>query len=107
MMAEALDKASQELDKTVAACVEQLQSFHSNVEKSLANQLKKLLDQSKTFADSSFEDLSTHREELIDRLLEFERSEIETMISAARDVRQHVSSRAQRAIRFPASSMTR
>ena len=95
MMGEALDKAGQELERTVNACVDQLQSFKDTLEKSILQQLNKLLDQSKSFVDSSFEDMSTHREELADRLLEFERSEIETMVSAARDVRQHVSARAQ------------
>lgn len=97
LMAEALDKASQELDKTVNACLDQLQTFNDTVEKSLASQLNKLLDQSKAFVEGNFEDMSTHREELVDRLLEFERSEIETMVSAARDVRQHVAARAQQA----------
>jgi len=97
MMAEALDKAGQELEKTVNACIDQLHSFNETVEKSIASQLHKLLDQSKNFVESNFEDMSTHREELIDRLLEFERSEIETMVSAARDVRQHVSARSQQA----------
>ena len=95
MMAEALDKAGQELERTVNACVDQLQDFKESLEKSLSQQLNKLLEQSKNFVDGSFEDMSTHREELADRLLEFERSEIETMVSAARDVRQHVSARAQ------------
>jgi uncharacterized protein YukE len=97
MMAEALDKASQELEKTVKACLDQLQSFNENLEKSLATQLQKVVEQSKNFVESNIEDLSTHREELVDRLLEFERSEIETMVSAARDVRQQVSARALQA----------
>ncbi|MGH9552228.1 MAG: hypothetical protein ACRD3W_22775, partial [Terriglobales bacterium] len=93
----ALDKASQELEKTVKACVDQLQSFNESLEKSLNTQLQKLVEQSKNFVDANIEDLSTHREELIDRLMEFERSEIETMVSAARDVRQQVTARAQQA----------
>jgi DNA anti-recombination protein RmuC len=97
MMAEALDKASQDLEKAVNACIDQLQSFNDDVEKSLINQLNKLLDQSKNYIEGNFDDMSTHREELIDRLMEFERSEIETMVSAARDVRQHVAARSQQA----------
>jgi uncharacterized protein YukE len=96
-MSEALDKASQELEKTVKACIDHLQSFNDNLEKSLATQLQKVVEQSKNFVESNLEDLSTHREELVDRLLEFERSEIETMVSAARDVRQQVTARAQQA----------
>lgn len=97
MMSEALDKASQELEKAVKSCIDQLQSFNENLEKSLQNQLQKVVEQSKNFVESNIEDLSTHREELVDRLLEFERSEIETMVSAARDVRQQVTARAQQA----------
>lgn len=97
LMSEALDKASQELEKTVKACIDHLQSFNENLERSLATQLQKVIEQSKNFVEANIEDLSTHREELVDRLLEFERSEIETMVSAARDVRQQVSARAQQA----------
>ncbi|HEY9772777.1 MAG TPA: hypothetical protein V6C81_03090 [Planktothrix sp.] len=97
LMAEALNKASSELDKAVKACIDQLQAYNDNLEKSLQNQLSKLIEQSKNFIESNVEDLGTHREELIDRLLEFERSEIDTMVSAARDVRQQVSARAQQA----------
>src|ERR1700678_294141 len=93
LMAEALNKASSELDKTVKACLDQLQSYNEGLEKSLKTQLSKLIEQSKNFIESNIEDLSTHREELIDRLMEFERSEIETMVSAARDVRQQVTAR--------------
>lgn len=97
MLEETLEKASQELEKTVKACFDSLQSYTDNLEKSLQTQLQKLIEQSKNFVDSNVEDLSTHREELIDRLSEFERSEIETMVSAARDVRQQVTARAQQA----------
>src|ERR1700722_1295772 len=90
LMIEALDKASAELDKTVKACIEQLTNSNDALEKSLRTQLLKVIEQSKTFIDTSADDLTTHREDLLDRLNEFERSEVETMMSAARDVRQQV-----------------
>jgi len=97
LMIEALDKASAELDKTVKACIEQLTNSNKVLEKSLRIQLLKVVEQSKNFIDTSVEDLTTHREELLDRLNEFERSEVETMMSAARDVRQQVAARGQQA----------
>jgi hypothetical protein len=97
MMAEALDKASAELDKTVRACIDQLTTSNDALEKSLSLQLIKVVEQSKNFIDANIEDLTSHREELLDRLTEFERTEIETMMSAAREVRQQVAGRGQQA----------
>jgi hypothetical protein len=97
MMADALDKASTELDKTVRACIDQLTSSNDALEKSLSLQLIKVIEQSKNFIDANIEDLTSHREELLDRLTEFERTEIETMMSAAREVRQQVAGRGQQA----------
>jgi hypothetical protein len=97
LMNEALEKASVELDKTVKACIEQLNTFNQTLAKNLAVQLQKLIEQSQSFVDSNIEDLASHREELIDRLVEFERTEIGTMSSAARDVRQQISERAEAA----------
>jgi hypothetical protein len=97
LMSEALDKSSVELEKAVSACIEQLQTFNEALEKSFASQLQKVIEQSRHFVDSNSEDLSAHREELIDRLSEFERSEIETMVAAGKDVRSQVTARAQQA----------
>jgi len=97
LMAEALDNSMAELDKTVKACIEQLNSFNENLEKSLTNQLQKVTEQASNFVESTTEDLTTRREDLVDRLTEFERTEIETVVSAARDVRQQVAARAQQA----------
>lgn len=97
LMAEALDKASAELDKTVRTCIDQLVLSNEALEKSLSQQLLKVVEQSKNFIDANIEDLTSHREELLDRLTEFERTEIDTMMSAAREVRQQVFSRGQQA----------
>lgn len=97
LMSEALDKSSVELEKAVSACIEQLHTFNEALEKSFASQLQKVIEQSRHFVDSNSEDLSAHREELIDRLSEFERSEIETMVAAGKDVRSQVTARAQQA----------
>lgn len=97
LMAEALDKASAELDKTVRSCIDQLILSNEALEKSLSAQLVKVIEQSKNFIDANVEDLTSHREELLDRLTEFERTEIDTMMSAAREVRQQVAARGQQA----------
>jgi hypothetical protein len=97
MMSDALDKASAELDKTVRACIDHLISSNDALEKSLSQQLMKVVEQSKNFIDVNIEDLTSHKEELLDRLNEFERTEIETMMSAAREVRQQVAGRGHQA----------
>lgn len=97
LMAEAVEKSSLELDKTVQACIEQLYSFNEQLEKSLVAQLQKVSEQSRNFVDGNVEELTAHREELMDRLIEFERAEMETIVSVARDVRQQVTARTQQA----------
>jgi hypothetical protein len=95
LMNEALENASVELDKMVKACIENLTTFNANLEKNLRVQLQKVVEQSQNIIDSHLDDLVTHREELLERLADFERTETITLTSAAREVRQQVIQRAE------------
>jgi hypothetical protein len=97
LMNEALENASVELDKMVKATIENLTTFNSNLEKTLRIQLQKVVEQSQNIIDSHLDDLVTHREELLERLADFERTETITLTSAAREVRQQVIQRAEQA----------
>lgn len=97
LMNEALENASVELDKMVKATIENLTAFNSTLEKTLRVQLQKVVEQSQNIIDSHLDDLVTHREELLERLADFERTETITLTSAAREVRQQVIQRAEQA----------
>lgn len=97
LMIEALDKASNELDRTVKACIEQLTAFNEDLEKQFVVQLQKVLEQSGGMVDTHVEDLGARREEFLEKLAEFERTEMDTVTAAGRDVRQQITARAQQA----------
>lgn len=97
LMIEALDKASQELEQTVRSCLDQVTEFSEALEKQLLTKLQKVVDQSASVLDTQIEELGNRREEFIERLNEFERTEIETVGLAAKEVRQQISARAQQA----------
>jgi chaperonin cofactor prefoldin len=97
LMIEALDKASAELDKTVTSSIEQLNIFNETLEKSFSNRLHKLAEKAVGAVDSSVEDLVIRKEDFAERLADLERAEIETVVLAAREVRQQLSTRAQQA----------
>lgn len=97
MMLEALDRASAELDKSVKSAVEQLTAFNSTLEKALLNRFQKIQERSTSYVEISVEELATHKEELAKKILEFERSEIETIIAAGKEIRHELNTRAQKA----------
>jgi hypothetical protein len=97
LMIEALDKASNELDKTVTSSVEQLNAFNDALEKNFAGRLNKLAEKALTVVDSSVEDLVVRKEDFAERLADLERAEIEAVVLAARDVYQQLTLRARQA----------
>ncbi len=97
LMNEALEKASVDLERMVKATVENLTSFSQTLESSFEVQLQRVVEQSQNIIDSNIDDLVTHREELVEKLADFERSEMITLTSAAREVRQQVIQRAEAA----------
>src|SRR5271155_2256750 len=97
LMNEALEKASVELERMVTVTVENLTAFSQALENSFDGQLQRVVEQSQNIIDSNADDLVTHREELVEKLADFERSEMITLTSAAREVRQQVIQRAESA----------
>ena len=71
---------------------------HSDgLEKALAGRLKKFFEQSGNLLDGHVDDLSNKKEEFIERLMEFERTELETLTATAKEIRQQVNAKAQQA----------
>lgn len=97
LMIEALDKASKELEGTVEACLSQVREHAEGQEKALAGRLKKFFEQSGNLLDGHVDDLSNKKEEFIERLMEFERTELETLTATAKEIRQQVNAKAQQA----------
>lgn len=97
LMNEALEKASVELERMVKATVESLNAFSQSLEESFQAQLQRVVEQSQNIIDSNIDDLVTHREALVEKLADFERSEMITLTSAAREVRQQVIQRSEAA----------
>lgn len=95
LMIEALDKASKELEQTVEGCLTQVRDHSEGLEKSLALRLKKFFDQSGSLLDGQIDDLGSKKEEFLERLQEFERSELETLTTTAKEIRQQVNAKAQ------------
>lgn len=96
LMIEALDKASQELEQTVRSCLDQVAEFSDTLEKQLISRLQKVVDQSGVL-DNQIDEMSNRKEEFIERLNEFERTEVETVSQAAKEVRQQITAKAQQA----------
>jgi len=95
LMIEALEKASIQLDQTVKASVEQLNAFNDGLQRNFSSQLSKLAERSAGSVDSSIEDIVIRKEDYGERLSELERTEMETVIAAARDFRQQIAIRSQ------------
>ncbi|GEM_PF-3333193 len=92
-----LDKATVELSKTVDACVEQLSQYNIRLQKSLSDRLQQIKEQFLAAAEARAGELDTHKEKLVDELAEFERSQLETIVSTARSVRESLAAHAQEA----------
>jgi len=97
LMIEALDKASKELEGTVDSCVTQVREHSEGVEKALSARLRKFFEQSGNLLDGHVDDLANKKEEFIERLMEFERTELETLTATAKEIRQQVNAKAQQA----------
>lgn len=97
LMIEALDKASKELEGTVESCLSQVREHSEGLEKSLSMRLKKFFEQSGSVLDGHVDDLANKKEEFIEKLMEFERTELETLGSTAKEIRQQVNAKAQQA----------
>lgn len=94
-MLDALEKASSELSKTVDACVDQLSQFNSRLQKSLDDRLQQIKEQFLSNSESDLSEIESRKERLIDALEEFERSQVETVVTTARTVRESLHAHAQ------------
>jgi hypothetical protein len=97
LMIEALEKASTELDKTVKASVEQLNTFNAALEKVFATHLAKLAERSAGSVDANVEDLVARKEDFAERLGQLERAEMDSLVASARAIRGELSARTQSA----------
>jgi len=96
-MLEALDRAGGQLSETVNACMEQLSTYNLGLQKSLSDQLQHISERFHSFVEANQEDLENNKDRLLEKLAEFERSEVETIVAAARGVRQSLSAHTEQA----------
>jgi hypothetical protein len=94
-MLEALDKASSELSKTVDACGEQLSQYNLRLQKSLGDKLEQVKEQFISASESNLSEIETRKDHLIEELEEFERTQIDTIVTTARSVRESLNTHAQ------------
>jgi hypothetical protein len=97
LMIEALEKASGELERTVDQCIQQLNSFSDGLEKSLSLQLEKVVAQSSHLVDTHGGDLEAKRDETLDAIGRLEGEQLETLLTASRDLRSRFSDRVREA----------
>ena len=82
LMLEALAKASAELEKSVTAFTEQLISFNESVQKSLDEELQAVSTRMESSIKSNLDDLGHSKHVLMKRLLEAERTELDSLSDA-------------------------
>jgi hypothetical protein len=90
IMLEALDKAAVELSKTVSECLEMVAISGLSLQKSLMFQLGCASANYQSFADDKFDDLDRRKQDILAQLQQFEESQIETIESTAKIVREAV-----------------
>lgn len=87
---EGVEKAGADLEKIVANSIEQLTRYSEELEKSLELQLKKIASQTATMVDNNVEELGAKRDDLTERLAEFERTEADEMLRTAQESRERI-----------------
>jgi len=90
LMMEAVDKAGHDLEKTVKASTEHLQTFNQILAKNFAQQLAKMAEIALTTADKGMEELQARKEDFVERLMQLEQAEIETLVRTGKEVRQEL-----------------
>lgn len=87
---EGVEKAAADLEKIVANSIDQLTRYSEELEKSLDLQLKKIANQTITMVENNVEELGTKRDELTERLAEYERTEADEMLKTAQESRERI-----------------
>lgn len=94
LMLEALAKASAELEKSVTAFTEQLISFNESLQKSLDEDLRLVSRRLESSIKGNLDELAHNKHLMVKRLLEAERSELDSLSDTGRQVRASLSSAA-------------
>src|SRR5262245_44916980 len=87
-MLDALHKASSELSQAVSDCIDQLSAYNLGLQQSLNEQLQQIHERFQTFIEQNSDELENHKEKLLEKLTEFEQTQIETIVSSADSVRE-------------------
>src|SRR5579872_6576179 len=87
LMMEAVDRASQELERAVKASGEHLQAFNQTLTNNFANKLAKLANRTLRNVDKNSEELTARKEDFAERLIELEQTEIGGLIRTSKEVR--------------------
>jgi len=87
---EGVDRAAGDLEKIVNNSIEQLTRYSEELEKSLELQLKKIANQTASMVENNVEDLSAKRDELTERMAEYERGQADEMLKTAQESRERI-----------------
>jgi hypothetical protein len=87
---EGVEKAGDDLQKIVSNSIDQLTRYSEELEKSLESQLKKIAGQTATMVENNVETLGAKRDDLTERLAEFERTEADEMLKTAQESRERI-----------------
>ncbi len=98
LMMEAVDQASQDLETTVKSSADYLQTFNQTLAQNFAQQLTRMLENSARATDKGVEELQARKEDFVERLMELEQTEIETLVGVGKDVRQEIDSSVRKAL---------
>ncbi len=99
LMAEAVEKASQEFEQIVKGCVREVKDFNEALEKTFLTRLQKVVEQSTNLVDENIDTMSTRRDELLERLSDIERQEMAKIVAESREARQQIADRGAQAAR--------
>ncbi|MBX9685534.1 MAG: hypothetical protein K2X27_02460 [Candidatus Obscuribacterales bacterium] len=87
LMADALSKASAELEKTVNVLTEQLSNFNQSLEKSFKSELQASHERMEAVLRQNIDALSRDKESVLKTLAEYKQAEIEKVILGGKTVR--------------------
>ena len=87
---EAVEKASVDLEKIVNSCIQRLETFSKELERSLDEQLERAARATASSIEANAEELVSQKELLQREIVEFEREKIETMLNTAHESRARI-----------------
>ncbi|MBK9142490.1 MAG: hypothetical protein IPM23_08350 [Candidatus Melainabacteria bacterium] len=87
---EAVEKASVDLDRIVNNSIKQLESLGQDLEEALASELKRTASRTEAILAADVDELSSSKDELQGQLTEFERQQVERMLTIAQEARARI-----------------